>query len=65
MNSLIKMKCKKIILGYFKENINVLSVCSYSRFKNNPPEKIDKSRFPNIKYTTRLQQITSTLKKRR
>jgi len=49
-------------MDYFKE-YHCLSVCSDSDKKLNPPEKIDKSRFPNIKYTTDKRQITSTLKK--
>jgi superfamily II DNA or RNA helicase len=49
-------------MDYFKD-YHCLSVCSDSDKKLNPPEKIDKSRFPNIKYTTDKRQITSTLKK--
>ena len=49
-------------MDYFKV-YQCLSVCSDSDKKLNPPEKIDKSRFPNIKYTTDKRQIISTLKK--
>jgi superfamily II DNA or RNA helicase len=49
-------------MDYFKE-YQCLSVCSDSDKKLNKPIGIDKSKFPNIKYTTDTRLIKSTLKK--
>ena len=53
----------KDFMAYFKQ-YECISVCSDTDKKLDKPIKIDKSLFPNIRYTTDKRIINSTLKKK-